>query len=69
MYFFNNSAKGLNWSDRQKLKKMNIVSYIEINLRIMMGNPVIKDTRLTVEMILKSLAAGETFDNILDHSN
>ena len=44
---------------------MDIASYIEINPRIMMGKPVIKGTRLTVEMILESLAAGETFDNIL----
>lgn len=44
---------------------MDITSYIEINPRIMMGKPVIKGTRLTVEMILESLAAGETFDNIL----
>ncbi|MEO6845516.1 MAG: DUF433 domain-containing protein, partial [Ginsengibacter sp.] len=44
---------------------MDIASYIEINPRIMMGKPIIKGTRLTVEMILESLAAGETFDNIL----
>lgn len=44
---------------------MDIASYIEINPRIMMGKPVIKGTRLTVEMILESLSAGETFDNIL----
>lgn len=44
---------------------MNIASYIEINPRIMMGKPVIKGTRITVEMILESLAAGESFDNIL----
>ena len=44
---------------------MDIASYIEINPRIMMGKPVIKGTRLTVEMILESLSAGESFDNIL----
>ena len=38
---------------------------IEVNPKIMMGKPVIKGTRLTVEMILESLAAGETTDNLL----
>lgn len=44
---------------------MDIHSYIEVNPRIMMGKPVIKGTRLTVEMILESLSAGESFDNLL----
>jgi uncharacterized protein (DUF433 family) len=39
---------------------------IEINPQIMMGKPVIKGTRLTVEMILESLAAGETIENLLE---
>jgi uncharacterized protein (DUF433 family) len=39
---------------------------IEVNPKIMMGKPVIKGTRLTVELILESLAAGESMENILD---
>jgi len=39
---------------------------IEINPQIMMGKPVIKGTRLTVEMILESLAAGESMENLLE---
>lgn len=39
---------------------------IESNPNIMMGKPVIKGTRLTVELILEKLAAGETFDQLLD---
>lgn len=31
----------------------------------MMGKPLIKGTRLTVEMILESLAAGESVDTLL----
>lgn len=33
---------------------------------IMMGKPVIKNTRITVEMILEKLAAGESIEQILD---
>lgn len=39
---------------------------IESNPNIMMGKQVIKGTRLTVELILEKLAAGETFDQLLD---
>ncbi|MBZ4187461.1 DUF433 domain-containing protein [Niabella beijingensis] len=45
---------------------MDIASYIEIRPEIMMGKPVIKGTRVTVEMILESLGSGESVDNILD---
>jgi len=38
---------------------------IECNPKIMVGKPVIKGTRITVELILEKLAAGETFDSIL----
>jgi uncharacterized protein (DUF433 family) len=42
----------------------DINKWIEVNPSIMMGKPVIKGTRLTVEMILEKFAAGETFENI-----
>ena len=32
----------------------------------MMGKPVIAGTRITVELILEKLAAGETIEQILD---
>ena len=38
---------------------------IEINPAVMMGKPVIAGTRITVELILEKLAAGETFAQIL----
>lgn len=33
---------------------------------VMMGKPVIAGTRVTVELILEKLAAGETIEQILD---
>ena len=39
---------------------------IESNPNIMFGKPVIKGTRITVELILEKLAAGETVDEILN---
>ncbi len=32
---------------------------------VMMGKPVIRGTRITVELVLEKLAAGETVDGIL----
>ncbi len=34
--------------------------------KIMMGKPVIAGTRITVEMILEKLSAGETVEDILE---
>ena len=39
---------------------------IHIDPLIMMGKPVIKGTRITVELILDKLAAGESFEQLLD---
>lgn len=36
------------------------------NPAVMMGKPVIAGTRITVELILEKLAAGETVDQIVD---
>jgi uncharacterized protein (DUF433 family) len=41
---------------------------IEINPEIMFGKPVIRGTRITVELLLRKLAGGMTVDQIVaDH--
>ncbi len=44
------------------MRKQLIVS----NPNVMMGKPVIDGTRITVELILEKLAAGESVQQILD---
>ena len=44
---------------------MEAQQYIEINPKVMMGKPVIKGTRITVELILEKLSEGETIQDIL----
>ena len=41
-------------------------SLIESNSKFMVGKPVIRGTRITVELILDKLAAGETVEQILE---
>lgn len=45
---------------------MDTNAFVEINPQVMMGKPVIKGTRITVEMVLESLSAGETVENLLE---
>jgi len=44
------------------MSKKSIVS----NPNVMMGKPVIAGTRITVELILEKLAAGETVEQIIE---
>lgn len=44
---------------------MNIEQHIEINPKVMMGKPVIKGTRITVELLLEKLSSGDTESDIL----
>lgn len=43
----------------------NLSKRIEINSRIMVGKPVIKGTRIPVEIILRKLAQNVSIDKIL----
>jgi uncharacterized protein (DUF433 family) len=44
----------------------NYDTQIEVNPKIMLGKPVIKGTRITVELIIEKLAAGESIEQILE---
>lgn len=39
---------------------------IEVNPRVMLGKPVIKGTRLTVDLVLEELSAGKSYQDLLD---
>lgn len=40
--------------------------YIERNPQVMLGKPIIKGTRITVEQIMRKLAEGETINELLN---
>lgn len=40
--------------------------YVYSDFKIMMGKPVIIGTRIPVELILEKIAAGETFEQVLE---
>ncbi len=44
---------------------MEYNKYIIRNPEIMLGKPIIKGTRITVELIMRKLAGGYTIENIL----
>jgi uncharacterized protein (DUF433 family) len=39
---------------------------IEINPSVMQGKPVVRNTRIPVELVLRKLAEGAGFDDLLD---
>lgn len=45
---------------------MDNINRIECNPDIMLGKPVIKGTRITVELIMKKLEEGNSIENILE---
>jgi len=49
-----------------KIKTMDFSKHIEINPKRMTGKPVIKGTRITVELILEKLSAGESIQDLLE---
>jgi uncharacterized protein (DUF433 family) len=45
---------------------MSTQSRIEINPKVMLGKPVIRGTRITVELVLRKLAQGTTTEDLLE---
>lgn len=45
---------------------MTVIDRIEINPKVMMGKPVIRGTRITIELILRKLSEGATEADLLD---
>jgi uncharacterized protein (DUF433 family) len=45
---------------------MTITERIEINSRVMLGKPVIRGTRIPVELVLRKLGEGASEDDLLD---
>ena len=45
---------------------MTATNRIEVNAKVMMGKPVIRGTRVTVELILRKLGEGATESELLD---
>jgi uncharacterized protein (DUF433 family) len=47
------------------MEATKLMDRIEIDPQVMLGKPVIRGTRITVEILLEKLAAGATVDQIL----
>lgn len=45
---------------------MTTTERIEINPKIMLGKPIIRGTRLTVELVLRKLGEGATESDLMD---
>jgi uncharacterized protein (DUF433 family) len=45
---------------------VELLKSIEINHAVMLGKPVIKGTRITVELILRKVSGGYSFEDILE---
>ena len=52
--------------EAEMMKDEQLLERITLNPRVMVGKPVVKGTRLTVEYILNLLAHGATVTEILD---
>ena len=47
------------------MKEIALLDHIEYNSKIMLGKPVIKGTRLPVEIIIEKIAYGYTYQQII----
>ncbi|MCY7349818.1 MAG: DUF433 domain-containing protein [Cytophagaceae bacterium] len=44
----------------------NLLSRIDSNPTVMLGKPVVKGTRITVELLLRKISGGYSFEEILE---
>ncbi len=44
----------------------NYKEHISVDPKLMLGKPVIKGTRITVELIIEKLSKGETIEDLLE---
>lgn len=51
---------------RSTEEEMAVTDRIEINPKVMLGKPVIRGTRITVELILRKLSEGASEPDLLD---
>jgi uncharacterized protein (DUF433 family) len=48
------------------LTVVTVHTRIDVNPKVMLGKPVVRGTRITVELLLRKLSEGATEDDILD---
>ena len=48
------------------MEEKRLLNRIEVNPKVMMGKPVIKGTRIPIELILRKLSEGATLEELLD---
>ena len=66
-YNYDNFNEGINLKHcKYEVKETKVRKHIEVNPKIMCGKPVIKGTRIPIYIILELLAAGYSFDRILE---
>jgi uncharacterized protein (DUF433 family) len=53
------------WAGGETMKDQQLLERIALDPKVMVGKPVVKGTRLTVEYILNLLAHGATVEEIL----
>jgi uncharacterized protein (DUF433 family) len=54
------------WPKNAGAQPMTIMNRIEVDPKVMLGKPVIRGTRIPVELILRKLSEGATEGDLLD---
>ena len=52
--------------DTKKYMTINWQTYVISDPTVLLGKPVVKGTRISVDFVLERLSRGETFDQILE---